>query len=69
MFESTGERSFADITTRIRYSVIHSIIIPSLFIAGCLFVTMGLAYDVGQGIPLITDRFDSLEQLDDLVVG
>jgi len=52
--------------------------IPSLFIAGWLFVSTGLAYDVfgsprpneyftesRQGIPLITDRFDSLEQLDE----
>nr|GMD05993.1 cytochrome B559 subunit alpha [Ipomoea batatas]GMD05994.1 cytochrome B559 subunit alpha [Ipomoea batatas] len=31
---------------RIRYWVIHSITIPSLFIAGWLFVSSGLAYDV-----------------------
>ncbi|KAK8564302.1 hypothetical protein V6N12_036428 [Hibiscus sabdariffa] len=36
---STGERSFADIITSIRYWVIHSITIPSLFIAGWLFVS------------------------------
>ncbi|KAF7030230.1 hypothetical protein CFC21_041817, partial [Triticum aestivum] len=49
-----------------------------LFIAGWLFVSTGLAYDVfgsprpneyftksRQGIPLITDCFDSLEQLDE----
>ena len=78
MSGSTGERSFADIITSIRYWVIHSITIPSLFIAGWLFVSTGLAYDVfgsprpnkyftesRQGIPLITDRFDSLEQLDE----
>ncbi|KAF4401762.1 hypothetical protein G4B88_000810, partial [Cannabis sativa] len=62
----------------IRYWVIHSITIPSLFIAGWLFVSTGLAYDVfgsprpneyftesRQGVPLITGRFDSLEQLDE----
>ncbi|KAL8217718.1 hypothetical protein R6Q57_021091 [Mikania cordata] len=78
MSGSTGERSFADIITSIRYWVIHSITIPSLFIAGWLFVSTGLAYDVfgsprpneyftenRQGIPLITSRFDSLEQLDE----
>jgi photosystem II cytochrome b559 subunit alpha len=78
MSGSTGERSFADIITSNRYCVIHSITIPSLFIAGWLFVSTGLAYDVfgsprpneyftesRQGIPLITDRFDSLEQLDE----
>ncbi|KQJ82159.1 hypothetical protein BRADI_5g06936v3 [Brachypodium distachyon] len=77
MFGSTGERSFADIITSIQYWVIHSITIPSLFIAGW-FVSRGLAYDVfgsqgpneyftesRQGIPLITDRFNSLEQLDE----
>ena len=78
MSGSTGERSFADIITSIRYWVIHSITIPSLFIAGWLFVSTGLAYDVfgsprpneyftesRQGIPLITGRFDPLEQLDE----
>ncbi|KAL9419590.1 hypothetical protein AB3S75_037370 [Citrus x aurantiifolia] len=78
MSGSTGEHSFADIITSIRYWVIHSITIPSLFIAGWLFVRTGLAYDVfgsprpneyfiesRQGIPLITGRFDSLEQLNE----
>ena len=78
MSGSTGERSFADIITSIRYWIIHSITIPSLFIAGWLFVSTGLAYDVfgsprpneyftesRQGIPLITGRFDSLEQKDE----
>uniref|UniRef100_A0A7N0RB55 Photosystem II cytochrome b559 N-terminal domain-containing protein n=1 Tax=Kalanchoe fedtschenkoi TaxID=63787 RepID=A0A7N0RB55_KALFE len=36
MSGSTRERSFADIITSIRYWVIHSITIPSLFIAGWL---------------------------------
>ncbi|AES88212.1 cytochrome b559 subunit alpha [Medicago truncatula] len=80
MSGSTGERSFADIITSIRYWIIHSITIPSLFIAGWLFVSTGLAYDVfgsprpneyftesRQGIPLITGRFDSLEQLDEFI--
>ncbi|MFQ6643056.1 hypothetical protein Gotur_018194, partial [Gossypium turneri] len=78
MFGSKGERSFADIITSIRYWVIHSITIPSLFIACWLFFSIGLAYDVfgspcpneyftesRQGIPLITGRFDSLDQLDE----
>ncbi|KAL2581712.1 hypothetical protein AAZV13_15G199600 [Glycine max] len=78
MSRSTGERSFVDIITSIRYWIIHSITIPSLFIAGWLFVSTGLAYDVfesprpnkyftesRQGIPLITGRFDPLEQLDE----
>ncbi|PHT55001.1 Cytochrome subunit alpha [Capsicum baccatum] len=74
----TGERSFADIITSIRYWVIRSITIPSLFIVGWLFVSTSLAYDVfgiprpneyftesRQGIPLITGHFDPLEQLDE----
>ena len=64
------ERPFSDILTSIRYWVIHSITIPALFIAGWLFVSTGLAYDVfgtprpneyftetRQDTPLITDRF------------
>ncbi|KAI5014903.1 hypothetical protein ZWY2020_056293, partial [Hordeum vulgare] len=35
---SKGERSSAYIITSIRYWIIHSIVIPSLFIAGWLFV-------------------------------
>ncbi|VAH91430.1 unnamed protein product [Triticum turgidum subsp. durum] len=39
MSGSTGERSSAYIITSIRNWVIHSITIPSLFIAGWLFVS------------------------------
>ncbi|KAL8226854.1 hypothetical protein R6Q57_016686 [Mikania cordata] len=46
MSRSTRECSFADIITNIRYWVIHSITIPSLFIACWLFISAGLAYDV-----------------------
>ncbi|MFQ6630562.1 hypothetical protein Gotur_009762 [Gossypium turneri] len=46
MSGSTRERCFADIITSIRYWVIHSITISSLFIAGWLFASTGLAYDV-----------------------
>ena len=80
MSGTTGERPFSDIVTSIRYWVIHSITIPSLFIAGWLFVSTGLAYDVfgtprpneyftetRQELPLITVRFNALEQLDQLV--
>nr|YP_002600815.1 photosystem II protein V [Pycnococcus provasolii]ACK36813.1 cytochrome b559 alpha subunit of photosystem II [Pycnococcus provasolii] len=77
MAGSTGERPFSDIITSIRYWVIHSITIPSLFIAGWLFVSTGLAYDVfgsprpneyftdaRQEVPVISDRFDALTQMD-----
>jgi photosystem II cytochrome b559 subunit alpha len=60
----------------IRYWVIHSITIPSLFIAGWLFVSTGLAYDIfgtprpneyftenRQEAPLITNRFNALDQV------
>jgi len=76
MSGSTGERPFSDILTSIRYWVIHSITVPSLFIAGWLFVSTGLAYDVfgsprpneyfteiRQEAPLITDRFGALDQV------
>jgi photosystem II cytochrome b559 subunit alpha len=79
MSGATGERPFSDILTSIRYWVIHSITIPSLFIAGWLFVSTGLAYDVfgsprpneyftedRQETPLITDRFNALEQVKQL---
>ena len=66
---STGERPFSDIITSVRYWIIHSITIPSLFVSGWLFVSTGLAYDVfgtprpneyftqdRQQIPLVNDR-------------
>lgn len=76
MSGSTGERPFSDILTSIRYWAIHSITVPSLFIAGWLFVRTGLAYDVfgsprpneyfseqRQEAPLVTDRFNALAQI------
>lgn len=75
----TGERPFSDILTSIRFWVIHSITIPSVFISGWLFVSTGLAYDIfgtprpneyfnenRQTAPLITDRFSALEQVKSL---
>ncbi|PHT32331.1 Cytochrome subunit alpha [Capsicum baccatum] len=61
MSGSTGEHSFADIITSIRYWVIHSITIPSLFIAGWLFVSTGLAYDV-FGSPWPNEYFTESRQ-------
>jgi photosystem II cytochrome b559 subunit alpha len=79
---STGERPFSDIITSVRYWIIHSITIPSLFISGWLFVSTGLAYDIfgtprpneyftqdRQQIPLINDRFSAKEELKDLTQG
>ena len=72
MSGTTGERTFTDIVTSIRYWVIHSITIPMLFIAGWLFVSTGLAYDVfgtprpddyftqtRQELPIIRERYDA----------
>ena len=42
---STGERPFFEIITSIRYWVIHAVTLPSIFLAGFLFVNPGLAYD------------------------
>lgn len=80
MAGSTGERPFSDIITSIRYWVIHSVTIPSLFVAGWIFVSTGLAYDLfgtprpneyftdsRQDVPLITDRFRALEQMEELI--
>jgi photosystem II cytochrome b559 subunit alpha len=79
---TTGERPFGDIVTSIRYWVIHSITIPALFIAGWLFVSTGLAYDVfgtprpdqyfEQGrpeIPLVSDRYAGKQQIEDFTKG
>ncbi|KAG4191456.1 hypothetical protein ERO13_A07G094501v2, partial [Gossypium hirsutum] len=61
MSGSTGERSFADIITSIRYWVIYSIIISFLFIAGWLFVNTDLAYDV-FGSPRPNEYFTESQQ-------
>jgi photosystem II cytochrome b559 subunit alpha len=79
MAGSTGERPFSDIITSIRYWLIHSVTIPSLFIGGWIFISTGLAYDIfgtprpneyftntRQDVPLISDRFKALEQMDQL---
>ncbi|MBC6419569.1 MAG: cytochrome b559 subunit alpha, partial [Prochloron sp. SP5CPC1] len=46
MAGTTGERPFTDIVTSVRYWVIHAFTIPALFIAGWLFISTGLAYDI-----------------------
>ncbi|MCF2971018.1 cytochrome b559 subunit alpha [Synechococcus sp. Nb3U1] len=79
MSGSTGERPFADIITSVRYWVIHTLTIPALFLAGWLFVSTGLAYDVfgtprpneyftaeRQELPIVSDRFQALDQLEKL---
>lgn len=76
---STGERPFTDIITSIRYWIIHSITIPTLFLSGWLFVSTGLAYDVfgtprpdeyfmqdRQQVPIINKRFEISKELNEL---
>jgi photosystem II cytochrome b559 subunit alpha len=80
MSGTTGERPFSDIITSIRYWAIHSITIPMLFVAGWLFVSTGLAYDVfgtprpdtyftqeRQEVPIVSDRYKSKSQIEDFI--
>jgi photosystem II cytochrome b559 subunit alpha len=80
MAGSTGERPFSDIITSVRYWVIHSITIPALFIAGWLFVSTGLAYDVfgtprpneyftqtRQEVPIVMDRYEGKQQIQEFL--
>jgi photosystem II cytochrome b559 subunit alpha len=68
MSGTTGERPFSDILTSIRYWVIHSITIPSLFMWGCMtfeLFEMSILQE-GQEAPLISDRFNALAQVKSL---
>ncbi len=78
MAGTTGERPFTDIVTSVRYWVIHAFTIPALFIAGWLFVSTGLAYDIfgtprpneyftqdRQELPILSDRYNAMEQIEE----
>jgi len=80
MAGTTGERPFSDIVTSIRCWVIHSITIPALFVAGWLFVSTGLAYDVfgtprpneyftqvRQEVPIVSNRFEAKKQVETFI--
>lgn len=80
MSGTTGERPFSDIITSIRYWVIHSITIPALFVAGWLFVSTGLAYDVfgtprpdqyftqvRQEVPIVSNRYGAKKQVETFI--
>ncbi|MEI6443176.1 MAG: cytochrome b559 subunit alpha [Nostocales cyanobacterium ELA583] len=80
MAGTTGERPFSDIVTSIRYWVIHTITIPALFVAGWLFVSTGLAYDVfgtprpneyftqiRQEVPIVSNRFEAKKQVETFI--
>jgi photosystem II cytochrome b559 subunit alpha len=79
---TSGARRFSESITCVRYWIIHSITIPSLFVSGWLFVSTGLAYDVfgtprpneyftqdRQQVPLVNDRFSAKQELEDLTKG
>ena len=74
---STGERPFFEIITSIRYWVIHAVTLPSIFLAGFLFVSTGLAYDAfgtprphayfqaqDAKAPVVSQRYDAKSSLD-----
>ena len=76
MAGTTGERPFTDIVTSVRYWLIHALTIPALFIAGWLFVSTGLAYDIfgtprpdqyftqdRLELPILSDRYNAEEQI------
>ena len=75
---STGERPFFEIITSIRYWVIHAVTLPSIFLAGFLFVSTGLAYDAfgtprpdacfqaqDAKAPVVSQRDDAKSSLDE----
>ena len=74
---STGERPFFEIITSIRYWVIHAVTLPSIFLAGFLFVSTGLAYDAfgtprpdayfqatESNAPVVSQRYGGKSELD-----
>ena len=79
---STGERPFIDILQDRRYWVIHLITIPSLFLAGVIFILSGFVYKlfplpnfnqyfqsevlISREISLINDRFSILNEIEDV---
>lgn len=78
MAGTTGERPFTDIVTSVRYWVIHAFTIPALFIAGWLFISTGLAYDIfgtprpneyftqdRQELPILSDRYNAIDQIEE----
>ena len=72
---STGERPFFEIITSIRYWVIHAVTLPSIFLAGFLFVSTGLAYRgtprpdayfqaSESKAPVVSQRYEGKSELD-----
>ena len=77
---STGERPFIDIVQDRRYWVIHLATIPSLFVAGVIFLHSPFIYKLFgrilnlyfylapnmSNLSLINDRFSSLDEMSDI---
>jgi len=76
---SRGERPFIDILQDRRYWVIHLITIPSLFLAGVIFIFSGFVYKLfgvanfnqyflhdNTQISLMNDRFSILNEIEDV---
>mmetsp|Transcript_63250 Transcript_63250/g.175999 ORF Transcript_63250/g.175999 Transcript_63250/m.175999 type:complete len:95 (+) Transcript_63250:521-805(+) len=77
---STGERPFIDIVQDRRYWVIHLATIPSLFVAGVIFLRSSFIYKLFgrtlnlyfysasnmSNLSLINDRFSSLDEISDM---
>jgi photosystem II cytochrome b559 subunit alpha len=73
---STGERPFLDLLQDRRYWVIDLVTIPSLFLAGVIFVSTGFVWKLFLGqrkyfskdnreISMLNDRFSSLNEIED----
>ena len=60
MSGSTGERPFSGILTSIRYWIVYSITVPSLFMAGQSPRPNEYLTEQRQETHLITDRFSAL---------
>lgn len=76
---STGERPFVDILQDRRFWIIHLITIPSLFLAGYIFILSGLVSRIFSGgslneyffadsdqLAIINDRFSALNEIEDV---
>ena len=74
---STGARPFFELITSIRYWVIHAVTLPSIFLAGFLFVSTGLAYAAfgpprpdayfqasESQAPVVSPRYEGKSELD-----
>ncbi|MEM6452121.1 MAG: cytochrome b559 subunit alpha [Cyanobacteria bacterium P01_D01_bin.105] len=81
MAGDTGERPLGDIITDPKFWILHIVNFPAVFISGWLFVSTGLAYDAfgtprpgdyyqfNQSPPIIMERKEAKQKLDDYLEG